>query len=164
MVLMTCRECGGPMSDQEAACPHCGARGSGVRRGHGLEGKLYVGLCYAIAAFIALGGLVILLLPLTSEPRIRDTAEPAMILASYGGMTALVYTCGRGVRNFRAWGWWLATGLSVLILAVCVYSMLRPPAGTDPANVRTGALLFIAFHAVFLRYFLARRRDFGVGV
>ncbi|HEX6037435.1 hypothetical protein [Longimicrobium sp.] len=159
------------MSDQAAACPHCGAPAGGTfagapgpRRGHGWEGKLYVGLCYAAAVFIALGGLLILVMPMASEPRIRDTAEPGMILASYGGLTALMFACARGVQRFRAWGWWLATGISLLAVVVCVYALLNPPAGTAPSSVRTSALLFIAFHAVFLRYFLARRRDFGIGV
>lgn len=173
MTLVTCKECGGTMSDTAFACPHCGALGSAsssapaaprAGRGHGWEGKLYVGLCYFAAVFIALSGLLILVMPLASEPRIRDTAEPGMILASYGGLTLLMYACGRGVRRFRAWGWWLATGLSALAVVVCVYAMLNPPAGTSPSSVRSSALLFIAIHAVFLRYFLARRRDFSIGV
>ncbi len=170
VALIKCRECGGTMSDQASACPHCGAPASGTfagsgaaRRAHGWEGKVYVGLGYLAAVAFALSGLVFLLLPLTSGPRIRDTAEPGMILATFGGMAALAYACARGVRGFRAWGWWLATGISTLMVLVFAYALLRPPPDTDASSVRTGALLILAFHAVFLRYFLARRRDFGIG-
>jgi len=158
------------MSDQASACPHCGAPASGsfagpgaARRAHGWEGKVYVVLGYLAAVSFALSGLLFLLLPLTSEPRVRDTAQPGMILATFGGMAAFAYACARGVRGFRAWGWWLATGISVLAVLTCGYALLRPPADADASSVRTGALFILAFHAVFLRYFLARRRDFGIG-
>lgn len=124
---------------------------------------MYVGLGYLAAVGFALTGLLFLLLPLASEPRIRDTAQPGMILATFGGMAALSYACARGVRGFRVWGWLLAAGLSGLAVLICVYALLRPPADADASSVRTGVLLFLAFHAVFLRYFLARRRDFGIG-
>ncbi len=151
------------MSDPAGTCPHCGAPARATRRGHGWEGRLYVVLGYLAAAGFAVTGLLILVAPLASEPRIRDTAQPGMVLATFGGTAALAFACARGVRGFRAWGWGLATSLSALLVLACVYALLRPPADTDPSSVRTGALLVIAFHAVFLRYFLARRRDFGIG-
>lgn len=170
VTLMTCRECGGTMSDQAAACPHCGAPaggsfagGPGARRGHGWEGRLYIGLCYVGALLFALTGLLILVMPMASEPRIRDTAQPGLVLLTFGGMAALTFACARGVSRFRAWGWMLATGISALAVLTFVYALMRPPADADASSVRTGALVFIAFHAVFLRYFLARRRDFGIG-
>jgi len=172
VALITCRECGGTMSDLAPACPRCGAPAAGsfagpgaARRAHGWEGMVYVGVGYLAAVSFALSGLLFLVLPLTSEPRIRDTAQPGMILASFGGMAVLAYACARGVRRFRAWGWWLATGLSTLAVLTCVYALLRPPVdtATDASSVRIGALLVLAFHAVFLRYFLARHRDFGIG-
>lgn len=170
MTLIGCRECGGATSDLAAACPRCGAPAAGsfagpgaARRGHGWEGIVYVGVGYLAAVSLALTGLLFLLLPLASEPRIRDTAQPGTILATFGGMAALAFLCAHGVRRFRAWGWWLATALLALSALTCVYALLRPPADTNAASVRIGALFFLAIHAVFLRYFLARRRDFGVG-
>jgi hypothetical protein len=170
VALITCRECGGTMSDRAPACPRCGAPASASLAGpgapgrtHGWEGWIYVGLSYLAAVGFALSGLLFLLLPLTSEPRIRDTAQPMTILATFGGMAVLAFACAHGVRRFRAWGGWLAAGLSGLAVLGCVYGLLRPPADTDASSVRIGVLLILGFHAVFLRYFLARRRDFGVG-
>jgi hypothetical protein len=160
------------MSDTAAACPHCGAPAAtafsapsagGRGRGHGLVGKLYIGLCYLGAAMFALTALVILVLPLTSEPRISETAEPVQVTLAFGAVVLLLIACARGVRRFRRWGWWLATGVSALAMLSCVGVMLMPTVA-DAASVRTGALLVIAFHAVFLAYFWSRRRDFGIGI
>jgi hypothetical protein len=78
-------------------------------------------------------------------------------------MAARAYACVRGVRGDRAWGWWLATGLSALAVLTCVYALLRPPADTSASAVRMSAVLILAFHAVYFGYFLGRRRDFGIG-
>lgn len=108
-------------------------------------------------------GLVILVLPLTSAPRIRDTAEPGIVFLTFGGMVLLLVACARGVKNFRAWAWWLATGISALMVVVSLYGLLRPPADADPSQVRGVTIFLLAFHGIVLRYFLARRRDFGIG-
>lgn len=131
-------------------------------RPHGWEGKLYVVLNYLGAALFAFSGIIFLLLPLTSEPRVRDTAQPGLMLLAFGGMTALCVACARGVRGFRAWGWWLATLISGVSVLTCL-AALFVPTQADPSSTRVGALFVIAFHALFLRYFLARRRDFGIG-
>jgi len=122
-----------------------------------------VGLGYLAAVSFALTGLLFLLLPLTSEPRIRDTAQPGMILVTFG-------EDGGARVPLRAWraalsclGMVARHGPLALAALTCVYALLRPPADTNAASVRIGALFFLAIHAVFLRYFLARRRDFGVG-
>lgn len=159
------------MSDTAGACPHCGAPATaafsgapagGRSRGHGLMGKLYIGLCYLGAAMFAFTALVILVLPLTSEPRIRETAEPVQVTLAFGAAVLVAIACARGVQRFRRWGWWLATGVSALAVLSCVGVMLMPPQA-DAASVRTGALLVIAFHAMFFAYFWSRRRDFGIG-
>lgn len=161
MTLITCRECGGTLSDTSAACPHCGAPASHAGRRHGIIGKIYIVCCYLAAALFAFSALIFLLLPLTSEPRIRDTAQPGMILAGFIPIIVLAIACARGVRRFRPWGWWLATGVSALAVLSCLAVMLMPAqTGTDPGEVRTGALFFIAVHAPFLLYFLSRRSDF----
>lgn len=166
MTLTTCRECGGTLSDAAAACPHCGAPVAGPNaradRGHGLVGKLYVGLCYLAAALFAVTALMILVMPLASEPRIRETAEPVQVTLAFGAVFLLCIACARGVQRFRRWGWWLATGVSALLVLSCLGAMAMPTEA-DPASVRAGGLLIIAFHAVFLAYFWSRRRDFGIG-
>ncbi|WP_420126828.1 hypothetical protein [Longimicrobium sp.] len=159
------------MSDTAAACPHCGAPAAaasaglpadGRSRRHGVIGKLYIVLCYLGVVMFAFTALTILVLPLTSEPRIRETAEPVQVTLAFGAVVLLLIACARGVRRFRRWGWWLATGVSVLAVLSCIGVMLMPTEA-DAASVRTGALLVIAFHAVFLVYFWSRRRDFGIG-
>jgi O-antigen/teichoic acid export membrane protein len=132
--------------------PHAGRR-------HGWVGKLYVVLCYLAAAMFALTALMILAFPLISEPRIRETAEPGMILLSFGAVVGLAIACARGVQRFRRWGWWLATGVSAVVVLSCVFAMLLPTEA-DPSSVRAGALFIIAFHVPFLAYFWMRRRDF----
>lgn len=164
MTLTTCRECGGTLSDAAAACPHCGAPvpAGHAGRGHGLVGKLYIGLCYLAAAMFAITGLMILAFPLISEPRIRETAEPVQITLAFGAVVLLAIACARGVQRFRRWGWWLATGVSALAVLSCLGAMLMPTEA-DPASVRAGGLFIIACHAPFLLYFWSRRRDFGIG-
>lgn len=167
MTLTTCRECGGTLSDTAAACPHCGAPVHGAPaaahggRAHGWVGKLYIVLCYLAAAMFAFTALLILVMPLASEPRIRETAEPGMILLSFGAVVALAIACARGVQRFRRWGWWLATGVSAAVVLSCIGAMLVPTEA-DQSSVRVGALFFIACHAPFLAYFWSRRRDFSV--
>jgi O-antigen/teichoic acid export membrane protein len=162
VTLITCRECGGTMPDTAGACPHCGAPAGRAGRSHGIVGKLYVGLCYFAAAMFALSALLMLVMPLASEPRIRDTAEPGLLLVSFGGIVVVLIACARGVRRFRGWGWWLATIVSALAVLSCLGVMVMPT-DADAASVRTGALFVIAIHAVFLLYFWSRRRDFGMG-
>mgnify|MGYP004495896541 CR=1 FL=1 len=164
---MTCRECGGTLSDTAAACPHCGAPAPGppaaahARRAHGWVGKLYVGLCYLAAAGYTLMALLILVMPLASPPHIRETAEPVQIVVGFGAVILLAIACGRGVQRFRRWGWWLATGVSAAVVLGCVVAMLMPMEA-DQSSVRTGALFIIACHVPFLAYFWMRRRDFNV--
>ena len=162
MTLITCRECGGTLSDTSAACPHCGAPASYAGRSHGLLGKLYIVLCYCAAVMFTLSALLFLLLPLTSEPRIRDTAEPGKLLMGFIPIIVLAIACARGVQKFRRWGWWLAMAVSGLAVLSCLAVMLMPAqAGNDPASVRTGALFLIACQVPFLLYFWSRRRDFA---
>ncbi len=172
MTLTTCRECGGTLSDMAAACPHCGApalrspaggHAGHAGRAHGIVGKLYIGLCYLSAAMFTLTALMILAFPLISEPRVRETAEPGMILLSFGAVVLLAIACARGVQRFRRWGWWLAMGVSAAVVLSCLLAMVVP-AGSDPSSVRVGGLFFIACHAPFLLYFWSRRRDFGIGL
>jgi amino acid transporter len=158
---MTCRECGGTLSDTAAACPHCGAVATHAGRRHGWMGKLYIGLCYLAAAMFAFTALLILVMPFASEPRIRETAEPGMIFLSFGAIVALAIACARGVQRFRRWGWWLAMGVSAVVVLSCIGAMLMPTEA-DPSSVRAGGLFFIAVHAPFLAYFWSRRRDFTV--
>lgn len=162
MTLIICRECGGSVSDTAATCPHCGAPAGRASRGHGVVGKLYIGLCYLAAAMFALTGLLILVMPLASEPRIRETAEPAMILATFGGIVLVLIACARGVQRFARWGWLLAVATTVLAVLCCLGVMVMPTEA-DAGSIRVGALFIIAIQAVFLAYFWARRRDFGIG-
>jgi hypothetical protein len=163
VTLITCRECGGTLSDTSPACPHCGAPALHAARGHGIIGKIYIVCCYLAAAMFTFSALLFLLLPLTSEPSIRDTAEPGMILVGFVPIIVLAIACARGVQRFRRWGWWLATGISALAVLSCLVVVMVPAQGspgTDPASVRMGGLFFIIMHAPFLLYFWSRRRDF----
>jgi O-antigen/teichoic acid export membrane protein len=162
VTLITCRECGGSLSDTAATCPHCGAPAPRAGRAHGLVGKLYIGLCYLAAAMFALTALLMLVMPLASEPRIRETAEPGLVLVSFGAIIVLLVACARGVQRFRRWGWLLAMAVSLLAVLSCIGAMLMPTEA-DAASIRAGALFVIAFHAIFLVYFWFRRRDFGIG-
>ncbi|HST59963.1 MAG TPA: hypothetical protein VLK84_14760 [Longimicrobium sp.] len=131
-------------------------------RGHGFVGKLYIALCYLAAAGYTLMALLILVMPLASEARIRETAEPVQIVVGFGAVILLAIACARGVQRFRRWGWWLATGVSAAVVLGCVTAMLMPTEAADPSSVRTGALFIIACHVPFLLYFWSRRRDFGM--
>jgi hypothetical protein len=128
-------------------------------RTHGWPGKLFIGLSYVGAAFMALGALLMLAVMLSDIERLaRDLGTFVLLVLGFAFFIALPILVARGVSRFANWSWWVTMiMLSLGILGILV-SFFDPPAD-EPSGL--AGLLLLPLYVIWIRYFWVRRADFS---